>query len=217
MGQSYSWEANRFLASQEIPRILWNPKVLYRIHKHPLLVPSLSQIYPVHASPSHFLKIHFNIIPPPTSRSYKWSLSLRSPHQNPACNSLVSHTCYMHHHLTVLDLISQIVWTSILWRYETFYKALNLKWDWRWDNKAVISHLNAGPLQSAIGSTAGFRSRSGTCVLQAWCIIWPPLHPVPHIDFKLWASYVRHLLDSLFIKDTQSSAIRIIKLHLNSR
>jgi hypothetical protein len=27
MDQSPSWEANRFSASQEIPRILWNPKV----------------------------------------------------------------------------------------------------------------------------------------------------------------------------------------------
>ena len=35
MEQSTSWEANWFSASQEIHSILWNPKVLYRIHKCP--------------------------------------------------------------------------------------------------------------------------------------------------------------------------------------
>ena len=37
MEQSPSWEANRFPASQEILRILWNPKVPYPIHKYNLI------------------------------------------------------------------------------------------------------------------------------------------------------------------------------------
>ena len=47
----------------------------------------LSHIDPVHVSQSHFLKLNFNNILPPTPRSPKWSLSLRFPHQNPVCTS----------------------------------------------------------------------------------------------------------------------------------
>jgi hypothetical protein len=58
MQQRPAWEANLFLATQEIPHILWNPKVHYCIHKCPPPVSILSQLDPDHRHTSHFLQIH---------------------------------------------------------------------------------------------------------------------------------------------------------------
>jgi len=107
--QSPSWEANWFAASQEIPRISWNPKVHYHTHKRPPTVPILGQPNPVHIPTSHLLEIHPNIIHPSTPRSPQWSHSHRSPHQDSICppSSTIRYTCPAH--LILLDFITRTI------------------------------------------------------------------------------------------------------------
>jgi hypothetical protein len=66
-------------ASKQIPQIIWNRKVHYRLHNSPPRVTILSQINPVQALPSCFFNTHFNINLPSTPWPSKWSLALNFP------------------------------------------------------------------------------------------------------------------------------------------
>jgi hypothetical protein len=62
MEQSLSWEANSHSSSQEIPHLLCNPKVHYRVHKGSPLVPVLSQM--IQSTPSHRISLKSILILP---------------------------------------------------------------------------------------------------------------------------------------------------------
>jgi hypothetical protein len=102
MEQSPPSEANRSSARQDIPRILWNPTVHYRVYTALLPVPILSQINPV---------------PCPHPASWRPILILSShvclglpsdllpsgpPHQNPVCTSPAP--CLLLRHRVVVRL-----------------------------------------------------------------------------------------------------------------
>jgi hypothetical protein len=109
MELSPSWEAANCAATQELPSILWNAKVHYRVYISPPLIPIPTQINPIRTIPSYIPKIHFNIVHPPTSWSSQWSLTFWLPHQYPICIPLLPIRATFPAHLILLDSIVLII------------------------------------------------------------------------------------------------------------
>jgi hypothetical protein len=106
MEQSPCWEANRSSATDEIPRILWNPKFHYRIHNSPLIAPILSQIDPAHPTSRRSILILSSSLrlglPSGLLRSGFPTTTLYVPLLFP-----IRATCCAH--LSLLDLITRMI------------------------------------------------------------------------------------------------------------
>jgi len=105
MEQSRYSKADSHSASQEILRLLWNPKVHFRIHKSSPLIPILSQMKPV--PPSHAISIKSILILSSQLRlslpSGLFSSCFPTKILYPFLISLMRAVCFAH--LTLLDLV----------------------------------------------------------------------------------------------------------------
>jgi len=91
-------EADSHTDCQGIPCHLCNPKLHYRFHISPSLVPILSQMNPVHDFLPYFLKIHCNsIIFPSILSSFELFLPFWFSDQDFCMHFSFSHACYMPH------------------------------------------------------------------------------------------------------------------------
>ena len=102
MDQSPSWECTKSAASQEIPRILWNPKVQYCILECPVPIPIPSQINPHHASPSHswrnilILSTHLRLCLPSNSFPQVSYQTLYAPLLSPIHAACPAHLIFLY-------------------------------------------------------------------------------------------------------------------------
>jgi len=121
-------EADSHSASQEIPDLLQNPKVHYRVHK--------SQMNSVHNFPPYFLTIHSNIILLSMPRQ---SLPFRFSDQNVVCISHNSLRATCSAHLILLDVITLITFREAP-HYAVFFSLPSNKY--KLHSRRVYENIN---------------------------------------------------------------------------
>jgi hypothetical protein len=116
------WEANNCSSTQDIPRILRNQRVRYRILKSPPMVTTLSQMNPVHIPRSYF--------------SHKWETDFRNLKSE--CPPVRRHSCSVS--LRLIHVVQLVLGTSrdiFVQRWRTSFslmestqtKQRNIRWD----------------------------------------------------------------------------------------
>jgi hypothetical protein len=87
MEQSPSYEASNRSVSQQIPHLLWNPNIHYRLHNRTPVDSNLSQMNPVHILIPYFNNVYFNIIIPSMLTYPKSSLPFWFSVKNFVCSN----------------------------------------------------------------------------------------------------------------------------------
>ena len=123
---SPSWEANRFAASQEIPRILWKKRGHYRSHKCSPPVYTLRKIDPVHTTfPTSW---RFILI---LSSLYGWASQVDSFPQGFPPKPCIRLSCPPYApHASPISFFSMLspakYWVSSTYHYAPLYKVFPL-------------------------------------------------------------------------------------------
>jgi hypothetical protein len=133
MEQSPSWEAKTV---KKFPTFYRTRRFIVAFTRVGRLLRSWATIIQC-MPPSHFLKIHFNIIVSFTPRSSKWCFSLRFSHQTPVCTSPLPRICCIYKFLLIIYLAGQWFENQIGLKqhfqkkglsYKIWYTAWNINW-----------------------------------------------------------------------------------------
>jgi len=156
MVHSLYWEAYSRRAGQEIPRILWNPKVHYCLHKSSQLISSLRQMNPVNTYPTCFSKSPFNAILSSMPLSSNWSLPFTFSNQNFVYIFYIPVRATCPNHLIFLYLITLTV----------FGKAYKLR------SSSLCNLLRPPAISSLLGPVSSSAPCSQTPEIYVLPLVW---------------------------------------------